>query len=64
MQLWHGAYHSLDYYWILRHNSGLYLSPPDACNVKLGLDVDNQTNNHLLTLSIFCLRHLQIQILQ
>lgn len=42
MQLWHGAYHSLDYYWILRHNSGLYLSPLDAYDVKLGLDVENQ----------------------
>lgn len=50
MQLWHGAYPSLDYYWILRQNSALYLSPLDACNVKLGLDVENQINSHLLTM--------------
>lgn len=55
MQLWHGAYHSLDYDWILRHNSGLCLRPADACHVKLGLDVDNQTHSHLLTLLMFCL---------
>lgn len=47
MQQWHGAYHTLDYYWILRQNSGLYLSPLRACNVKLGLGVAN--NGHLLT---------------
>lgn len=63
MQLWHGAYHSLDYYWILRQNSGLYFSPLHACNIKLGLDVEDQINSHLLTMDLICFRHLQAQIL-
>jgi len=42
MQLWHGTYHSVDYYWIVTQNSGLCLSPVSACNVKLGLDVERE----------------------
>lgn len=64
MQLWHGAYHSLDYYWIPRHNSGLRLAPLEVSyNVKLGFDVENQINSHRLTFKIFCRRHLQAWIL-
>ncbi len=63
MQPWRAAYHSLDYYWILRQNSGFCLCLLDVCNVKLGLDAENEISGCVLTVLIFCLRHLQAQIL-